>query len=138
MDLSHPHPPSIATDFLSPHLNNMVYPSMSRHYPPDALATNPYFSPAVAGNFEYLVQAQREADLKLFIQHGDVELLTPNQNKFIKKLQDEGVQVDLDVVEGGAHLDPGIAFALLERKSESSWVRLLDAVRRYTMRQLPA
>jgi hypothetical protein len=37
----------------------------------------------------------------------------------------------VDVIEGGCHLDPGIAFALGERAPSSSWVRLLEAVTRF-------
>jgi acetyl esterase/lipase len=105
---------------------------MSRHYSEDALVTNPYFSAAVAGSLEFLAQAQQEHGLQIFVQHGTAELITPGQQKLVEKLRKDGVQFELDVIEGGAHLDAGIAFALLERKPESSWVRLLEAVKRIT------
>jgi acetyl esterase/lipase len=105
---------------------------MARHYPDDALSKNPYFSPAVSGSLHYLVQAQRDRGLRIFVLHGTSELITPDQKIFVNKMKTEGVEFELDMIEGGAHLDPGIAFALLERGPQSSWVRLLDAVRRYT------
>jgi acetyl esterase/lipase len=104
---------------------------MSRHYPSDALSTNPYFSPAVAGTFGTLVHAQRSSGLRIFIQHGTAELITPDQKLLIEKMRREGVDMEVDTINGGAHLDAGIAFALLERGPESSWVRLLEAVKRY-------
>jgi acetyl esterase/lipase len=105
---------------------------MSRHYPADALATDPYFSPAVAGSLEYLARAQHESGLKIFIQHSSTEMLYKDQNVLLDKMRAEGVEFELDVVEGGSHLDAGIAFALLERRPSSSWVRLLNAVKRAT------
>ena len=50
----------------------------------------------------------------------------------IARMEGDGVAVDVDRVEGGVHLDAGIAFALREKGTESSWERLLEAVRRYT------
>jgi acetyl esterase/lipase len=77
-----------------PYLNRRAYPSLSRHYPADALSKDPYFSPAVAGTFAYLADAQAQPrGLRIFVQHGTVELLTPDQELFVKKLRDEGVQV---------------------------------------------
>jgi acetyl esterase/lipase len=105
---------------------------MSRHYPSDALAKNPYFSPAVAGSLGYLAHAQGTLGLKIFMQHSSTELLYKGQCVFLEKMRSEGVQVEVDLIEGGAHLDAGLAFALLERGPTSSWVRLLDAVKRVT------
>jgi acetyl esterase/lipase len=130
VNLSHPPHPSIATDYLVPYLNNRAYPSMARHYPEDALATNPYFSPAVAGSLEYLSHAQRDSGLKIFVQYSSGELIYEDQKIFLQKMRSEGVEFEVDLVEGGAHLDAGLAFALLERGPSSSWVRLLDAVKR--------
>jgi acetyl esterase/lipase len=105
---------------LRPYLNNRAYPSLSRHYPADALATDPYFSPAIAGSLAYLAHAQREAGLKIFVQHSSTKMLYKYQNMFLAKMRAEGVEYELDVVKGGSHLDAGIAFALLERKPSSS------------------
>jgi hypothetical protein len=105
---------------------------MARHYPEDALSINPYFSPAVAGSLEYLAHAQRNGGLKIFVQYSSGELLYEDQNIFIEKMKREGAELEVDIVQGGAHLDAGLAFALLERGPSSSWVRLLDAVRRIT------
>lgn len=103
---------------------------MARHYPEDALSTNPYFSPAVAGSLEYLSHAQRDSGLKIIMQHSSGELLYDDQILFLEKMKREGVTCEVDLIEGGAHLDAGLAFALRERGPSSSWVRLLDAVRR--------
>ena len=48
----------------------------------------------------------------------------PDQEKLITKMRAEGVELEVDVIEGGVHLDAGIAFALLERGSNSSWVSI--------------
>jgi acetyl esterase/lipase len=204
-NLSHPPNDAIPTCILSPYLNRRVYPSMARHYPPDALERNPYFSPAspaVTGESAALVYAQQhpqqhsrqhprqwqmrsqerrsrgwtgpsevgretgvdgvrmdvdidiEKDgaggngftshntntntdtntrtgLRIYIQHGTAELITPDQDLFTAKLAQEGVVFEVDRVEGGCHLDAMMAFTCLEKK-ESSWVRLLDAVKKYT------
>jgi acetyl esterase/lipase len=191
-NLSHPPNDTIPTCILSPYLNRRVYPSMARHYPPDALERNPYFSPAspaVTGESAALVYAQQhpqqrsqerrsrgcvealevgrgtgvdsvrmdvdiEKDgaggdgftshntdtnmntntrtgLRIYIQHGTAELITPDQDLFTAKLAQEGVVFEVDRVEGGCHLDAMMAFTCLEKK-ESSWVRLLDAVKKYT------
>lgn len=68
----------------------------------------------------------------VWIQYGSVENLHTDIESLIEKMKGEGVSVDVDRVEGGVHLDAGIAFALGERGEESSWERFLDAVRRYT------
>ena len=46
-------------------------------------------------------------------------------------MREEDIDVDVDLVEGGVHLDAGIAYALRERGPESRWTRLLEAVRTY-------
>ncbi|EIN14090.1 alpha/beta-hydrolase [Punctularia strigosozonata HHB-11173 SS5] len=155
-DLSHAPYSSIPTDWLSPYLNRMAYPSLSRHYPPDALRTNPYFSPAICGSFRYLAQPQRARHIddrrdgqnspgvstdsvaghhspavRVWIQYGDVELLAPDIRRLIERMREDGVPLEVDEVPGGCHLDSGIAFALRERGQESSWTRLLEAVERY-------
>jgi acetyl esterase/lipase len=159
-DLSHPPRESIPTDYLSPHLNRLVYPSLARHYPSDALQTNPYFSPAICGSFEYLAKAQTPSEgprpdqtyrsgsisdaekglvaaapvhggTRVWVQYGDGELLTPDIRGMVGKMTKEGVSVEVDLVQGGCHLDAGIAFALGERSNESSWIRLLEAAKRY-------
>jgi acetyl esterase/lipase len=132
VNLSHPPADSIPTDFLVPYINRRAYPSLARHFPSDALQTNPYFSPGVAGDFSWLTNTQRLHDglPHVWIQHGDSELLTPDQRKWVDKMQAEGVEMSIDVIKGGAHLDAGIAYALLERGEDSSWNRLLDAIRK--------
>lgn len=130
VDLSHPPRSSISTDFLVPYVNRRAYPSLSRHFPPDALSTNPYFSPGVAGDHKWLAESQKANSglPHVWVQYGDSELLTPDQQAWVNKLRAEGVEFELDVIEGGAHLDAGLAFALLERGLRSSWTRLIDGV----------
>ncbi|KIP08666.1 hypothetical protein PHLGIDRAFT_126866 [Phlebiopsis gigantea 11061_1 CR5-6] len=130
-DLGHaPHPRS-STDFLVPYLNARAYPSLMRHFPPDARHTSPYFSPAVAGTFSYLAATQKSRALTVWIQYGSVENLRADIDALIRRMQTDGVVVDVDLVAGGVHLDAGMAFALRERGTASSWTRLVDAVKRY-------
>ena len=70
--------------------------------------------------------------LPVWIQYGGVENLHVDIENLIERMRADGVEVEVDRVEGGVHLDAGIAFALGERSKESSWVRLCDAVRRFT------
>ena len=130
-DLGHPPHPRSSTDFLVPYLNDRALPSLSRHFPPTALQENPYFSPAVCGSFHYLASSQKERGLVVWIQYGSVENLRDDIDKLVKHMREDGVQVDVDLVEGGVHLDAGIAYALRERGESSSWVRLIEAVKRY-------
>jgi acetyl esterase/lipase len=144
-----------STDYLVPYLNQRAYPSLTRHFAPSALHTSPYFSPAACGSFAYLacVQKQRKrsslrpalaaahADLgsedaracglPVWIQYGAVENLHGDIERLVERMRADGVQVDVERVEGGVHLDAGIAFALGERGEGSSWVRLCEAVRGY-------
>lgn len=130
-DLGHaPHPLS-STDYLVPYLNNRAYPSLSRHYPPGARAANPYFSPAVCGTFRYLAAAQAAQRLAVWIQYGSVENLEKDIARLVRRMREDGVAADVDLIEGGVHLDAGIAYALRERGENSSWVRLIEAVKRY-------
>ncbi|KAI0090677.1 Alpha/Beta hydrolase protein [Irpex rosettiformis] len=69
---------------------------------------------------------------QVWIQYSSVENLHADIEHLIERMRGDGVEVDVDRVEGGVHLDAGIAFALGERGEESAWVRLCDAVRRYT------
>ena len=130
-DLSHPPHPLRSTDFLSPYLNKRAYPSLARHFPPDALRTNPYFSPAVCGSFTYLAKAQKDRPCRVWIQYGSVENLAGDIERLVKRMRADGVCVDVDCVEGGVHLDAGMAFALKERGERSSWERFMQAVRTY-------
>ena len=130
-DLSHPPYGLSSTDFLSPYLNQHAYPSLTRHFPPAALQSNPYFSPAVCDSFEYLAKAQKERTCRVWIQYGSVENLSADIEKLVKRMRASGVKVDVDLVEGGVHLDAGLAFALNERDEHSSWERLMQAVRTY-------
>ena len=114
-----------------PYLNDRAYPSLTRHFPPDARTTSPYFSPAVCGSFHYLAAAQKDQPLSVWIQYGSVENLHKDIEKLVQHMRDDGVQVDVDLVEGGVHLDAGIAYALGEKGKESSWARLIEAVKRY-------
>ncbi|EKM53594.1 uncharacterized protein PHACADRAFT_125418 [Phanerochaete carnosa HHB-10118-sp] len=130
-DLGHaPHPLS-STDYLVPYLNNRAYPSLSRHYPPGARGANPYFSPAVCGTFRYLAAAQAAQRLVVWIQYGSVENLEKDIARLVQRMREDGVVADVDLIEGGVHLDAGIAYALRERGENSSWVRLIEAVKRY-------
>lgn len=70
--------------------------------------------------------------LPVWIQYGSVENLHVDIENLIARMRADGVEVEVDRVEGGVHLDAGIAFALGERGEESAWVRLCDAVRRFT------
>ena len=70
--------------------------------------------------------------LPVWIQYGSVENLHVDIENLIARMRADGVEVEVDRVEGGVHLDAGIAFALGERGEESAWVRLCEAVRRYT------
>lgn len=131
-DLGHPPHPLSSTDFLVPYLNNRAYPSLARHYPPGARQENPYFSPAACGTFHYLAAAQQRAcGLRVWVQYGSVENLERDITKLVRRMREDGVGVDVDLIEGGVHLDAGIAYALGERGETSSWARLIEAVRRY-------
>ncbi|KAI0691512.1 Alpha/Beta hydrolase protein [Cytidiella melzeri] len=143
-DLSHPPVSSRATDYLVPSLNQRAYPSMTRYFLPSAVQTSPYFSPAVCGSFAYLACAQKEsrsehnggsarAGLPVWIQYGSVENLRVDIESLVERMRKDGVDVDVSRVEGGVHLDAGIAFALGERGKESSWVELCEAVKRYAV-----
>lgn len=123
-DLSHAPAQSKPTDFLVPYINQRAIPSLTRHYPTNATSTNPYFSPAVAGSFESLAWLQAQHGVRVWIQYSTTELLAPDQEKLVRKMRAGGVKLEVDVIEGGAHLDAGIAFALLERHSNSSWVSI--------------
>lgn len=46
-------------------------------------------------------------------------------------MREDAVAVDVDLIEGGVHLDAGLAYALGEQGEDSSWVRLIEAVKRY-------
>lgn len=94
--------------------------------------TNPYLSPAICGSFDYLALAQKDKPLPVWIQYGSVENLHGDIDALIQRMKADGVTVDVDCIEGGVHLDAGIAYALREKGPGSSWERLLDAVRRYT------
>lgn len=120
-----------ATDFLSPYLNQRACPSLARHFPPSALQDHPHFSPAACGTFEYLARAQEKRPCRVWIQYGSVENLCPDIELLIKRMRADGVSVDVDRIEGGVHLDAGMAYALNERGKESSWERFLEAVRTY-------
>jgi acetyl esterase/lipase len=113
------------TDFLVPYLNQRAIPSLTRHYPADARSTSAYFSPAIAGSFAHLADAQQRLGVKVWMQRGSVELLRDDQDTLVAKMRAEGVVMEEDVVEGGVHLDAGIAFALGERRPESSWVSVV-------------
>lgn len=71
------------------------------------------------------------AGLLVWIQYGSVENLHEDIEKLVERMRGDGVRVEVDRVEGGVHLDAGLAFALGERGEESSWVRLCEAVKRY-------
>lgn len=86
------------------------------------MSDNAYISPGVAGTFAHLADAQSTRNLRIWIQRSTTELLAPDQEALVKKMRAEGVELEVDVVEGGSHLDAGIAFALGERGPESSWV----------------
>lgn len=81
----------------------------------------------------------RGSALPVWIQYGSVENLHVDIERLIERMRGDGVVVEVDKVEGGVHLDAGIAFALGERSGTkkgnegegSSWVRLCDAVKRY-------
>ena len=138
-----------------PFLNQRAYPSLARHFPPAELKNSPYFSPALGapGAFAYLARPkgldadmdadgadedrQREkthrdgAGCRVWIQYGSVENLRPDIDRLVEHMRADGVDVDVDLVEGGVHLDAGMAFALKERGEDSSWARFLEAVRTY-------
>jgi acetyl esterase/lipase len=85
----------------------------------------------VTDNFTWLAESQsRDTFPCVWVQYSDCELLAPDQRAWLEKMRREGVKFEVDTIEGGAHLDAGIAFALRERSESSSWVRLLDAVSR--------
>lgn len=120
-----------STDYLVPCLAQRAYSSFSRFYEPSSLGTEPYLSPAACGPFAYLAKAQAHQDMVIWIQYGDVENLKEDIETLIVRMQRDGLHVEVDVVEGGVHLDAGIAFALIERGAKSSWNKLLDAVEKY-------
>ena len=114
-----------------PYLNDRAYPSLARHYPRGARRDNPYFSPAASGSFAYLARAQAAQALRVWVQYGAVENLARDIAALVARMRADGVAVDAECVEGGVHLDAGLAYALGERGAQCSWVRLLEAVKRY-------
>ena len=70
--------------------------------------------------------------MPVWVQYGGVENLRKDIEGMVKRMKADGVSVDVDRVEGGVHLDAGLAFVLRERGEDSSWIRLIEAVKRYT------
>lgn len=83
-----------------------------------------------ASSLGYLARAQRQSGLEILMLHSSIEILYEDHDVFIEKMRSQGVEFELDVIEGGSHLDAGIVFALLNRRPLSSWVRLLTAMGR--------
>ncbi|EPQ56872.1 alpha/beta-hydrolase [Gloeophyllum trabeum ATCC 11539] len=115
----------LRTDFRFPGYRKAIVPLQAYHFPADSLASSPYFSPALAGQFQYLSEAPHKT--KVWIQYGDSELFADDIQKLVKRMKEQGVDVREDAVYGGLHCDATIRRAF--GKEEGSWVRFLEAVK---------
>ncbi|KAI0343494.1 alpha/beta-hydrolase [Trametopsis cervina] len=68
--------------------------------------------------------------LPIYIQYSPTENLHPDITRLITRMRGDGVRVRADEVEGGVHLDAGVAWALRERSGggRGSWGRLVWGV----------
>ncbi|TFK53784.1 alpha/beta-hydrolase [Heliocybe sulcata] len=115
----------VRTDFRFPTYRKLIVPRQAYHFAPDTLASSPYFSPALAGQFEYLSQPPHKT--KVWIQYGDSELFADDIKKLVERMKEQGVDVREDAVYGGLHCDATIRRAF--GREEKSWVRFLEAVK---------
>ncbi|KZT22542.1 alpha/beta-hydrolase [Neolentinus lepideus HHB14362 ss-1] len=115
----------VRTDFRFPTYRKLIVPLQTYHFSSDALATSPYFSPSLAGQFAYLSQAPHRT--KVWIQYGDSELFADDIKKLIDRMKEQGVDVREDAIYGGLHCDATIRRAF--GRKEKSWVMFLEAVK---------